>query len=190
MEEEMRDPKEVLMAVIQKAMEAKYELCLENGGMFDSPPFLIGEFPNGDGFIAPDLMEGHPTDTLPVMLTGLLEGMTETYGTPKFQWLAYVCEGYCKPNIETMPDDWQRGAMEQEYKENPLTDIREGIIATVFPWEGAPLADTVLYRYNDNGLPEYEEPLGSAEGTGGGAIPDIFAQFLAHCHKVVDAKNN
>lgn len=178
------------MAVIQKAMEAKYELCVENKGMTDTPPLIIGEFPNGEGFICPDVLEGHPTDTLPVLLTGLLEAMTQTFGKPKFTWLAYVVEGYCKPNIDEMPEGWERGDMEQEYKENPLTDIREGIIATVFPWEGTPLAETVLYRYNDNGLPEYEEPLGASEGTGGGTIPDIFSQFLAHCHKVVDATNN
>jgi hypothetical protein len=193
MEEMERDPREVLALVVAKAMEAKWSLCEENGGITDAPPLLIGEFPNGDGFIAPDLMDGHPTDNLPVMLTGLLEGMTATYGTTKFLWLAYVVEGYCRPKVdEEDVETAVRGEMEQEYKTNPATDVREGIIATVYPWDGEALAQTVLYRYDDNGMPVFDdldetELIGNA---GGGAVPELFQTFIAHCRLVADAKNN
>ena len=81
MEEEERSPQEILSAVVARAMEAKYELCVENKGIVDAPPLLIGELPNGDGFLMPDLLEGHPTDSLPLMLGALGEGMaTLPYG--------------------------------------------------------------------------------------------------------------
>ena len=193
MEEEKRDSYEVLALVVEKAIQAKWILCEENGGIADAPPLLIGEFANGDGFIAPDLIEGHPTDTLPMMLTGLLEGMTEQYGTPKFLWLAYVVEGYCRPTMtEEEMEKAVRGELEAEYKSNPATTVREGIIATVYPWDGEPLAQTLLYRYDDNGMPVFDDPDESqiAGTAGGGVIPDLFQMFIAHCHRVVESKNN
>jgi len=193
MEEEKRDPHEVLALVVEKAKQAKWFLCEENGGIADAPPLLFGEFANGDGFIAPDLLEGHPTETLPVMLDGLLKGMTEQYGTPKFLWLAYVVEGYCRPTMtEEEMEKVVRGEMEQDYKNNPATDIREGIIATVYPWDGEAVAQTLLYRYDDNGMPVFDDLADFQEvgKTGGGNIPDLFQMFISHCHKVADANNN
>jgi len=193
MEEEKRDPHEVLALVVDKAIQAKWILCEENGGIADAPPLLIGEFANGDGFIAPDLIEGHPTDTLPAMLSGLLEGMTERYGTPKFLWLAYVVEGYCRPTMtEEEMEKAKRGELEEEYKSNPDTNIREGIIATVYPWDGEAVAQTLLYRYDDNGMPVFDDIDESQEvgKAGGGAIPDLFQMFITHCHRLVEAKNN
>jgi hypothetical protein len=192
MEEEKRDPREVLALIVAQAIGAKSALCEENGGIADAPPLLIGEFANGDGFMAPDFNEGHPTDTLPVMLTGLLKGMTETYGTPEFLWLAYVVEGYCRPEMtDEEAEKATRGEMEEEYKNNPASNVREGIVATIFPWDGDPLAVTLLYRYDDKGMPVFDE-LTNLEGnvSRGGVIPDLFQQFIAHCHLVVESKNN
>ena len=193
MEELERDPREVLSLVVERAIEAKSLLCEENGGMVDSPPLLIGEFANGEGFVVPDLLEGHPTDTLPTILSGLFEIMSNKYQTPKFLWLAYVVEGYAKPIASMTKEDeknHERGNLENEYKNNPATDIREGIIATVFPWEGDPLSQTILYRYNDSGLPVYDETQHDPSVAKEGAIPDLFRFFISYCHQVADAKNN
>jgi hypothetical protein len=191
--EEENSPEQVLAMVVEKAKQAKWILCEENGGIADAPPILFGEFANGDGFIAPDLMEGHPKDTLPVMLDGLLQGMTNQYGTPKFLWLAYVVEGYCRPAMtDEEMEKAQRGEMEEDYKQNPSTDVREGIIATVYPWDGEAIAQTLLYRYDDNGMPVFDEADDFQEvgKTGGGNIPDLFQMFITHCRRVVEAKNN
>jgi hypothetical protein len=86
----------------------------------------------------------------------------------------------------------QRGEMEEDYKQNPSTDVREGIIATVYPWDGEAIAQTLLYRYNDNGMPVFDDPNDFQEvgKTGGGNIPDLFQMFITHCRRVVEANNN
>lgn len=188
MEEEERSPQEILSAVVARAMEAKYELCVENKGIVDAPPLLIGELPNGDGFLMPDLLEGHPTDSLPLMLGALGEGMAnrmENDGSVRWKWLAYVVEGYAKPATE-LPTEWERGDYETEYKTNPTTDVREGIIVSVFLWDGSAHGATVFYRYDDNGLPVYDTPeMTDDDDKGaslGGAVADLFWAFTQACH--------
>jgi hypothetical protein len=190
MEEEMT-PTEILSAVVARAMEAKYGICEENNGMTDAPPTLVGELPSGDGFIMPDLMEGHPTDTLPLMLAGLAEGMVENFQSVRWKWLAYIVEGYAKPAGSVTEEELanhDRGKYEEEYKTNPATDVREGIIVSVFPWDGTPIGATVFYRYDDRGLPVYDEPE-TMEAELHGNIADIFRAFTKACHAYQNAQN-
>lgn len=185
MEEEERSPQEVLSLVVSRAMEAKYELCADNNGMTDAPALMLGELPNGDGFLMPDTLDGHPAEHLPLMLGALGEGLAnrmETEGSVRWKWLAFVVEGYAKPATDNLPDEWERGQYEEEYKTNPATDIREGIIVSVFCWDGTRMGATVFYRYDDNGLPVYEEPQLSDSNGLGGNISDIFVAFTEACH--------
>lgn len=183
------EPAELLSSIIAQAMEGKYELCVENKGMVDAPPTLLGELPDGAGFIMPDVLEGHPTDNLPMMLTALAEGLLERVGSVRWKWLAYIVEGYAKPNLTALPENWERGQMEEEYKTNPATDIREGLIVTLFPWSGDALNATVFFTYDDNGLPVYEEPMTTQEQVGG-LIADIFQSFTKACHIHETAQSN
>lgn len=192
MEEEERSPQEVLSAVIARAMEAKYELCVDNNGMTDAPPLMLGELPSGDGFLMPDLLEGHPTDNLPMMLMALAEGMESNYKSVRWKWLAYVVEGYAKPATE-VPEEWSRGDYETEYKENPNTDVREGIIVSVFSYDGTSTGATVFYRYDDHGLPVYDEPMLGEPVNLEGVVADIFRAFTQSCWQYElerEAKNN
>lgn len=192
MEEEEQTPQEVLSAVVARAMEVKYEMCVDANGMCDAPPVLIGELPTGEGFIAPDYNDGHPSDNLPLMLSALAETMVDKFSSVRWKWLAYVVEGYAKPNVEdvnNLPDGWHRGLMEEEYKTNPTTDVREGLIVSLFPWEGKPIGTTVFYRYNDNGLPMYDEPE-FVDGELGGVIAEIFTAFTKACHAFHSAPYN
>lgn len=191
MEEEEQTPSQVLASVIARAMEVKYEMCVDANGMCDTPPVLIGELPTGEGFIAPDYNDGHPTDNLPLMLSALAETLIDKFSSVRWKWLAYVVEGYAKPTqgVENLPEEWNRGMYEEEYKTNPTSDVREGLIVSLYPWEGQPIGTTVFYRYDDNGLPVYDEPE-FVEGEMEGMVADIFKGFTMACKTFDIAKYN
>ena len=190
MEEEEQTPQELLAQVVARAMEVKYEMCVDNNGMCDSPPVLLGELPTGEGFIAPDYNDGHPTETLPMMLSVLAEMMNDKFSSVRWNWLAYVVEGYASPSLGgEMPEGWHRGMLEEEYKMNPTSDVREGLIVSMYSWEGESIGATVFYRYDDNGLPVYDEP-NLSEQRMEGTIAEIFTAFTEACHAFDSAPNN
>lgn len=189
-EEEEQTPLELLAQVVARAMEVKYEMCVDNNGMCDSPPILLGEWATGEGFIAPDYNEGHPTDTLPMMLSVLAQMMDDKFSSVRWNWLAYVVEGYSNPNLADIPrEGWHRGMLEEEYKTNPTSDVREGLIVSMYSWEGESIGATVFYRYDDNGLPVYDEP-NLSEQRMEGTVAEIFTAFTQMCHALSSAPNN
>ena len=190
MEEIEQTPQELLADVVARAMVVKYEMCVDNNGMCDSPPVLLGELPTGEGFIAPDYNDGHPTETLPLMLSVLAEMMHDKFSSVRWNWLAYVVEGYASPSQNgEAPEGWHRGMLEEEYKTNPTSDVREGLIVSMYSWEGESIGATVFYRYDDNGLPVYDEP-NLSEQRMEGTIADIFTAFTQMCHAFDSAPNN
>ena len=190
MEEEEQTPQVILADVVARAMVVKYGMCVDNNGMCDSPPVLLGELPTGEGFIAPDYNEGHPTETLPMMLSVLAEMMNDKFSSVRWNWLAYVVEGYGSPSLGgEMPEGWHRGMLEEEYKMNPTSDVREGLIVSMYSWEGESIGATVFYRYDDNGLPVYDEP-NLSEQRMEGTIAEIFTAFTEACHAFDSAPNN
>ena len=187
-EEEKQTPQEILAQVVARAMEVKYEMCVDNNGMCDTPPVLIGELPTGEGFIAPDYNDGHPTDTLPLMLSALAEAMVDKFSSVRWNWLAYVVEGYASPSQNgELPEGWHRGMLEEEYKTNPLSDVREGLIVSIYSWDGDTNCVSVFYRYDDNGLHIFDEA--DEQGETGGTIADIFKAFTMACHAYDSAPN-
>ena len=190
MEEEEQTPQELLAQVVARAMEVKYQMCVDNNGMCDAPPVLIGELLTGEGFLVPDYNEGHPTDTLPMMLSAIAEMMLDKFSSVRWNWLAYVVEGYASPSLaDETPEGWHRGMLEEEYKTNPTSDVREGLIVSMYSWDGSTNCATVFYRYDDKGLPIFD---GDDEmlGVAGGNIADIFKAFTQACHACESAPYN
>lgn len=171
------DYKEILERIASIARRAKYESCEENNGPTDGPPMLLGELEDGSGFMMPDTLDGHPTEHLPMMLGVLEEGLMEKQGSLRWKWLAYVVEGYASPDD---PKDYERGDMENDYKTNPESPVREGVIITLFPWDGESMNVTHLYRYDDKGVPVWDDEPMYAEETGG-MIPLFFRSFRNYC---------
>lgn len=189
--EEEQTPEQILAQVVIRAMEVKYEMCVDNNGICDSPPVLLGEVATGEAFIAPDYNEGHPTDTLPMMLAGIAEAMVNQFSSVRWKWLAYVVEGYSNPlhQGDKMPEKWHRGFYEEEYKTNPITDVREGLIVSLYSWDGSTNGTTVFYRYNDKGLPVFDD-INEMQGVLAGNIAEIFKAFTMMCHDYDSASNN
>jgi hypothetical protein len=177
---------DIIESIIERAKAVKSEMCLDNCGPADAPPILLGEIEDGIGFLLPDEEDGHPTDNLVLLLGRVAKGLLEKQGSMRWSWLAYVVEGYGKEaedGEDLYPEDYERGSFETEYKTNPSTTVREGIIVYWFPWDGTPVSGTTFYRYDDHGQPTYDETALLEMPEAQGNIPELFADFREFCEK-------
>lgn len=186
--------RQMLEGCLNQTMEmAKYnktELCRENAGKIDHEPFIVlgvkidndGKKVVGGAVLPIDLSNGeHPVDTIPKMLSELHDN-----GLHNYEWLVLLVEGYAKPSSEnTTQATPKRGELEKEFLANADTDIKEGIIASLFSWTGEIITQSCFYKYNDQCLPEYGEDVVeyslNSDETLGGRIPDLFQLFIKYC---------
>lgn len=182
------NPSELLARIAETAKETKLELCQEHGGPADGMPILLGLDPVGTPFMLPDVLEGHPTDNLAVILNLLAQKLNEKNETMKWEWLAYIVEGYLNdsPTVEEL-DAHERGDYERDYKNNPASTVKEGLIITLFTWEGDSACATIVYHYGDDGMPVWENTLEPDEEPMG-LVPDIFRNFRTFCQYEGDMK--
>jgi hypothetical protein len=171
---------EILEGIGKECKDYKTELCVEGGGPADGAPFILGADYKGTPFLIPDTLDGHPTDNLPIILNAILKGLEEKNGTMRWDWLAYVVEGYANGGENDLPEDWERGSLERDFKNNPSSQVKEGIIITAYTWEGESACRTMLYHYGDDGLPVWEEPVDADEAPDG-LVPFIFNTFRTFC---------
>lgn len=80
----------------------------------------------------------------------------------KFEFIAVVVEGYGKDLSEADDSEvkkMNKGDLEKEYKENPFTDVREGLMMSAVDWGMTGVWGVAnMYRYNDTGVPTFDEP--------------------------------
>lgn len=188
---------------VEMAKMMKHEACRDNNGHYDLPPFLIagiamkdedGEEGIAGAVVEMDLANGtHPVDVLPKMLSDLHEE-----GLKKFEWLIFIVEGFAKradthggktPSDKVpLGDDYERGDLEKDFRENPASEVEEGIIGTLYAWGGQGATLTQFYKYGDDGLPMYEEQTDDmmnyheADNPQQGRLPDVFHAFVRYCH--------
>lgn len=176
---------DILDGLERECKEYKTDLCTENGGPADGQPFILGTDLHGEHFLIPDTLDGHPTDNLPIILNAILGGLAEKNGTLRWNWLAYVVEGYANDGDKTMLDNFERGSFEQDFRNNPSSKVKEALIVTVFTWEGESACRTLLYHYGDDGMPVWGEPMDAVEQPQG-AIPFTFETFRIFCENEGD----
>ena len=189
--------KHCLEKTLKMSQEMKTHFSREAKGKEDIRPFIVvglemendeGEKVIAGGIAQMELEDDeHPVDTLPKMLSKLNE-----QGLEKFVWLCFVTEGYARSPIDSDNAEeieklrnLERGALEKEFNEKADTDIKEGIIATLFSWENESLVKTSFYKWGDDGLPVYEEDdeeieIYRTEETEG-KVPFTFNAFIRYC---------
>lgn len=176
------NPTELLARIVETAKETKQDLCEEHGGPADGMPILLGLDTAETPFMLPDVLDGHPTDNLGVILNLLANKLNEKNGTMKWQWLAYIVEGYLNDaSSEDELENHERGDYERDYKNNPASTVKEGIIVSLFTWEGESACTTIVYHYGDDGMPVWENTIEGDESPQG-LVPEIFGQFRAYCY--------
>lgn len=158
--------------IMGRVKRAKSAQC-EQTPMTDAPPMLFIAFgidesdPNYEaastycselglshtvniGF-TPLFHEGDPTDSL-------RSAIKQLAGTMKVDFLYFVAEGYMKPMDKDEFQSHERGSLEKDFSENPFSEVREGIVVTGVDWDlTAVWSSTVTYRYDDFGVPTYDE---------------------------------
>jgi hypothetical protein len=104
-----------------------------------------------------------------------------------FDFIVMLVEGYAKSDMtEEEARNHDRGDFEKEYKENPFSNVREGIMMTAVDWNATNIWSIAsLYRYDDHGVPEFdEEPMCTTcaieDGETHGRIPETLLATVGY----------
>lgn len=88
-----------------------------------------------------------------------IEDVVRAMPIMKFDFIVIAVEGYAKGSGNQNPNEYQRGSMEEEFRSDPFTDVREAIIVTAIDWDASQLFSTLsTYTYDDHGVPQFAEP--------------------------------
>lgn len=172
---------EILVAdFMERAKFAKSEICAEKDiENKDNPAILIVVFePKEEGYegdynaLKEMCDEMGLSRVLQCAMVPLIhkpdvaDCLTDVIGAfplDKCAYLFLACEGFVgKQDDGKLPDDYQRGDLEKDYKENPFSQVTEAIVIHGYDWNLTNRFMSVChYGYDDNGLPKYGEEINS-----------------------------
>lgn len=149
----MKIEEEVKIAV-STFCKMKRAMCERENGPYDLAPMLHFKYSHLKTYCGM-LLAGDPVEMVPPAWGRILED-----GIPEFVML--MVEAYASENV----DNYRKGAMEQDFKNNPDSRVREAItIQAVDIKTGRQMTGIVRYVYGDDGLPVFDEPsIGECEG--------------------------
>lgn len=162
---ELAEEVEIAMKTFIKMKES---VCAFNKGPQDLAPMLHFRYQHLKGYCGVLLAEGHPLHSIP----GAWEQIIRD-GIPEF--VIVMTEGYASTGPR---ENYQKGQMEQDFKNNPDSEVMEIInIHGISMKSGEQHTGMVVFRYDDHGQPVFEEPSYSkCEGEALNAnIPALFA---------------
>lgn len=142
--------------------QIKTGICQEAKGPTDLAPMLHFKLQHMRGFHGMLItQEGDPIVALPGAWHKVLGN-----GFPEI--MMFLTEGYAKkmPKDTAMPQEHIRGEYEQEFKEDPTSDVTEAITMHAMELNsGKQFSGIVLYTYDDAGMPVFAEiETGPCEG--------------------------
>lgn len=196
-----KDIKEILEGSLHASMDnikrMKLHACRENNGHADIPPLvLVGkslptegedvEMRIGVGVVMMEMENGdHPADHLPI----LLSQMYEKVGMEDVVFLAFLVEGFARSTEaktfhQAVHEFQQFGSMEDDFHNNPNSDVQEGLIATIYGMDGTSAHMACFYKYGDDGLPIFQDDneISWADDLDEqGRVPNIFHSFIKYC---------
>ena len=171
------DITKILTDLLHRSVYAKTEMCKDEP-MSDNPPLFLVAFESTEerdeeheACLAnqKELSLSKPYQVAMVPLIHK-EDMYDAYDDVvrslpirKFEFIAVVVEGYGKDLSEVEDSDVtkqiNKGDLEKEYKENPFTDVREGLMMSAVDWGMTGVWGLAnMYRYDDMGVPMFDEP--------------------------------
>jgi hypothetical protein len=171
------DITKILKDLLYRSVYAKTEVCKDEP-MSDNPPLFLVAFEsieeNNEEHEACLINQQELSLSKPyqVAMVPLIhkEDMYDAYDdvvrslpVRKFEFIAVVVEGYGKDlSQETDQSEvkkMNKGDLEKEYKENPFTDVREGLMMSAIDWNMTGVWGVAnMYRYDDTGVPIFDEP--------------------------------
>jgi hypothetical protein len=161
----------VLEDALERAIYAKTEMCKDEP-MSDNPPMLLVGYNKENVEEKTRLTIGDDDDSeLQIGMVPLIhkddvrECLVDAIGaipTQKFEFLILAVEGYKDEMSEDLPEGWSRGDLAKDFKENPFTTVREGVIVSGVDWEHKyAINGACTYSYDDKGVPQFGEPMWS-----------------------------
>lgn len=196
------DMKSIMEDLLNRAVYAKTEMCKDEP-MSDNPPlFLVAvesdeTNPDHDECVnyqrENNLSKPYHIAMVPLIhkedIYDAYEDVVKALPIRKFDFLVLCVEGYGKPSMtEEEVEAHDRGDLEKDYKENPFSEVREGLILTAVDWDGSAIWNTMsLYRYDDQGVPVFDEPMATVteltEDTESyGRMPDTLLATVGYMH--------
>ncbi len=189
--------------LLNRAVFAKTEMCKEEP-MQDSPPLLLiaveSNDTNPDHDMCLDYQQEHSLSKpyhiamIPLIhkedIYEAYEDVVKALPIRPFDFIVLLVEGYSKTDLT--PEEYakhDRGDFEKDYKENPFSDVREGIIMCAVDWNGTGIWNvSSLYRYDDHGIPVFDdEPACYAtaldeDSESNGRMPDTLIATVGYMH--------
>lgn len=171
------DIKAVMEDLLLRAQFAKTEMCKDDP-MTDNPPVVLiaveSDDTNPDHDVCVEFQqEKGLSKPLHIAMLPLIhkedvydcyEDVVKALPIRPFEFIVLALEGYGHYADEEGMDltNYQRGAMEEDYKNNPFSTVREGLILTAVDYNATALWSVMsTYRYDDHGVPMYDEPKAS-----------------------------
>jgi hypothetical protein len=202
------DIKSIMEEVLNRICYAKTEMC-KREPMQDNPPLLMIAIESNEDNPEHDETLEYQKDnnlSLPYHIAvvplihkdNVLEAYDEVvHALPirPFSFLLLCVEGYMREAVSAEEmNEWTNGTNEKDFKENPFSTVREGIILTAVDWTGKHIWNvSAMYRYDDNGVPVFDnEPTCTCSEVDedeevGGRIPDHLLATVAYMHLAVSA---
>jgi len=147
---------DLLLQFIYKHSEAKMALCKETP-MSDAPPILLCAYDQGNEFsvgyvplVEPDGQGNWVQDDV---IKAVIDS-AEKIPVREFKYIISSVEAYSvdKPYQEMKDEDIQA-----DFENNPFSTVKRNITFVALNWQADQvMACTVLYKYDDKGLPEIE----------------------------------
>ena len=195
------DIKTVMEDLLNRAIFAKTEMCKDEP-MSDNPPLFLVAVESND--TNPDhdacvdyqqefsLSKPYHLAMIPLIhkedIYDAYEDVVKALPIRPFEFLVIAVEGYAKS--EMTPEELanhDRGAFEKDYKENPFSTVREGLMLTAVDWNASAVwSISALYRYDDHGIPVFdEEPMChtcevNTDDEGNGRLPDALLATVGY----------
>lgn len=165
------DIKNIMEDLLERTAYAKREMCKAEP-MTDSPPLFIVAVESDES--NPDheacleyqqefsLSKPYHLAMVPLIhredIYEAFEDVVKALPIRPFEFLVLIVEGYHKE--EMSPEEMathDHGDFEKDYKDNPFSTVREGIIMTAVDWNASAIWNiSSLYRYDDHGIPEFD----------------------------------
>lgn len=167
---------------MSRSMYAKTEMCKEEP-MSDCPPIAIvshGDKDDDSIAVIPLIHSGDVREALSDVISAM--------PVQKFNYMALSLEGYHDTALDgKMPDDYERNDLAKDFKENPFTTVREGLIINGVDWEHKySITGHVEYTYDDRGVPSFGEVSWTEESSDD--VVGIMSIILVKACKYMQAK--
>jgi len=137
---------------IKNFQRLKVECCEKNKGPIDLDPFVHVKVKNK--YIGSPLVQIE--ENVYSSIINVCKHIVSTFGTPEL--IIFLTEGYCKTSNSI--EDYQRGELEEDYKNNPLSDVSGALVINgVDIYTGIFGSCFINFTYDDFGMPNLSKPM-------------------------------